>query len=269
MDDTRRKEIYEIFVREERGFVLRVAWAVVVGALLTWGYSFFSSARYGTAELDSLGEGAAMESLEPAFDVLKTPNFFSGIEVPETLVPDGEPLLESLTHEEILQRFVSGDYASHFQWLKGKSGGEVRALWKKADEGSLGSEHEQKAREIHPDLADYLALRNTGYDPSNLKEDAFLFCQRYAPCLAGVMERRYPDNYNALVLLFRFARSLEFTERTIGYSKKNLGFYIAARKEAYARGFPSLKSDGQVLEALRDLQRASVRNAFISAIFLF
>jgi len=264
MKADKRQEIYRTMVQEEREFVLRIGWCVAVAALLCGAYMLYSAARYDVPVVVGL-ESAELSDQRAAFDALKDLNFFSGIKRPEPLIPQGDPVLEGLGNQAIIEIFVKG---SAFISLKPASGRSLQHFLDKADAGKLTEQVLAEAAKEGPEFRLYLELRAQSFDPGVIGGDRLVACQRYAPCVAGVLQRRYPTAYNALVLLYRYAHSKEFTTRTIGYAKRNIGHFVTIRDMAFEKGFPPLKSDKEILKALRQVQNSSVHNTLISAVFL-
>lgn len=251
-------------VQEEREFVLRIGWCLAAAALLCGAYMLYSGARYDVPLVVEL-ESAELGEQKAVFDALKDLNFFSGIKRPEPLIPQGDPVLDGLGDQAIAELFVKG---SAFISLKPASGRSLQYFLNKADAGKLTEQVLGEAAKDGPEFLLYLKLRAQSFDPGMFAADSLTACQRYAPCVAGVLQRRFPTAYNALVLLYRYAHSKEFTPRTTAYAKRNIGHFVTIREMAFEKGFPSLKSDKEILKALRKVQNSSVHNTLISAVFL-
>ena len=264
MTPERRQEIFRLMVHEERDFVLRIGWCLALAALGCGLYFFYSSSRYEADSIRALDSDGDMD-VKASFEILKDLNFFSGISRPEPLIPQGDPVLDGLSSEAIMEVFVKG---TAFIGSQGALNQSMKSLVARADAGNLDEDSLATAEKIGTDFRHYLELRTRAFDPTLLSGERIAACQRFAPCVSGVLQRRFPTAYNAMVLLYRYAHSKEYTERTVSYAKGNLGHFVVVREKAFGMGFPALKADRKILGFLREVQVASLHNTLVSTVFL-
>ncbi len=262
------EEVRKDIARSERLFLKKLGMGLLVAAVAGWIYTAYMSSAVSSDAASALDGEPGEQEIKAAFEALQWPHLFSGLERPARLVPEAEPLLEGLDEEVVVEAFVRGDpfdllAPAKLEWPN------ITAVLKRTDKGQLSDEDIAAARKKDERLPAYLRLRAKGYDPTLLADPGRLqACRAFAPCVAGVLERRHPDTYNSLVLLHRYARGLAFSERTSTFARRRLAHYIRVRAEAYERGYGTVKGDVEALRALREVQSVAVENGRTMTIFL-
>tara|TARA_B100000029_G_scaffold348371_1_gene340748 strand:+ start:235 stop:1008 length:774 start_codon:yes stop_codon:yes gene_type:complete len=233
--------------REERRFMGRMLliMALICGAI--WIYDFTTRARYDNALIDRVVASDSTltdDELAQAFKALHTPHIFSGIHIPDSLLPSGAPLLNGRTTDEVLSWFIEG--SSLLRTAPTAKDDPATAIIRELSQGRTGK----------------------NWNPRILENGGFALCRQSPRCVGELLARQYPRQYNGLLLIHYIAQKKTFSNKLQTVGQTNLGTYIRARKIATARDYGFSSTELPILQALARTQRNAAHSTMVLGLFL-
>jgi len=255
----------------ERSFVRRVFLLFCILTTWIWVYNEWVARNYTS---DAIGQLEHLQDFSPeqqaeiknaAFSAIRTPHFFSGIQIPSTLVPSSDPVLSGVAEDEVIGWFSSG--AARTIVEHGRTVPESRKWVTRAREKALSSAQINAISQRFPAFANTLWFINQGFFPERAPRERLQLCRQTPSCVGHLLYVRHPNYYNALIALTHYANGRPLSKATIEFSGRRPGFFIRARALASERGHAPAVHEEKALLRLQRLQLRGVRSMRTMAIF--